>query len=56
MVQAMGAIFIIYSSATKAKSIFPACTVVDDIVAYNARSIGLKPLIKTHPLYEVFQS
>jgi tetrahydromethanopterin S-methyltransferase subunit H len=56
LAQAMGADFIIYGSVVKAQTIFPACAVVDAIVAYTARTIGLKPLTKTHPLYTLFQS
>lgn len=56
LAQAMGANFLIYGSVAKAKTIFPACAMVDAIVAYTARTVGLKPLTKTHPLYRLFQS
>lgn len=54
LAQAMGADFLIYGSVAKAKNIFPACAMVDAIVAYNARTRGLKPLTKIHPLYKIF--
>jgi tetrahydromethanopterin S-methyltransferase subunit H len=52
--QCMGANFIIYGSLAKAKEIFPVCAMVDALIAYNARSFGIKPITKNHPLYKVF--
>lgn len=52
--QAMGADFMIYGSIAKARDIFPACAMGDAMVAYNARTLGLKPLIRNHPLYRIF--
>ena len=52
--QAMGADFIIYGSIAKARDIFPACAMADAMVAYNARTLGLRPLTKNHPLYRIF--
>ncbi len=54
LAQAMGANFIIYGSTAKAKNIFPVCAMVDAIIAYNARTSGIKPLTKNHPLYRIF--
>ncbi|MEM3546054.1 MAG: tetrahydromethanopterin S-methyltransferase subunit H [Candidatus Bathyarchaeia archaeon] len=53
LAQTMGANFIIYGSIAKAKHIFPICAMIDAIVAYHARSIGIKPLVKNHPLYRM---
>ena len=54
LAQAMGANFIVYGSIVKAKHIFPICAVIDAIIAYHARSLGIKPLVKNHPLYSIF--
>jgi len=54
LVQAMGADFIIYGSAAKARNVFPVCAMIDAIIAYNARTYGIKPLVKNHPLYKIF--
>ena len=54
LVQAMGADYIIYGSAAKAKNIFPVCAMIDAIIAYNARNYGIKPMTKNHPLYKIF--
>jgi tetrahydromethanopterin S-methyltransferase subunit H len=54
LAQAMGANFIVYGSIAKAKHIFPICAVIDAIIAYHARSLGIKPLVKNHPLYSIF--
>jgi len=53
LVQAMGADFIIYGSVAKARNIFPVCAMVDAVIAYNARSYGVRPLTKRHPLYKI---
>ena len=52
--QTMGADFIIYGSAAKARNVFPVCAMIDAIIAYNARSYGIRPLTKKHPLYKIF--
>lgn len=52
--QVMGADFIIYGSVAKASDIFPACAMIDAIIAYNARNYGTKPLTERHPLYRIF--
>jgi len=54
LAQAMGADFIIYGSAAKARNIFPVCAMIDAIIAYNARIYGIRPLTKNHPLYKIF--
>jgi len=54
LAQVMGADYIIYGSASKARNIFPVCAMVDAIIAYNARSYGIRPLTKKHPLYKIF--
>lgn len=52
LAQTMGANFIIYGSLSKARHVFPACAMIDAIIAYHARIVGLKPLVKNHPLYK----
>jgi len=52
LAQTMGANFIIYGSISKAGHVFPACAMIDAIIAYHAKSIGIKPLVKRHPLYK----
>ena len=54
LAQCMGADFIIYGSVAKARDIFPACAMIDAIVAYNARNYGVRPLSEIHPLSRVF--
>lgn len=54
LAQSMGSDFIIYGSVTKARDIFPVCAMIDAIIAYNARTFGIKPLTKSHPLYKIF--
>ncbi|MBS7633280.1 tetrahydromethanopterin S-methyltransferase subunit H [Candidatus Bathyarchaeota archaeon] len=54
LVQTMGANFIIYGSIARAKEIFPACAMIDAIIAYDARNRGIRPLTKKHPLYKIF--
>jgi len=53
LVQSMGADFVIYGSLAKAKDIFPVCAMIDAIIAYNARTLGIRPLIKDHPIYKM---
>jgi tetrahydromethanopterin S-methyltransferase subunit H len=54
LAQSMGADFIIYGSLSKAKDIFPVCSMNDAIIAYNAKNFKVKPLTKKHPLYKIF--
>jgi tetrahydromethanopterin S-methyltransferase subunit H len=54
LVQAMGADFIIYGSAAKARDIFPVCAMIDAVIAYNARNSGISPLTKNQPLNRIF--
>jgi tetrahydromethanopterin S-methyltransferase subunit H len=54
LAQTMGADYIIYGSVAKAKGIFPACAMIDAIIAYHARDYRIKPISKKHPLYRVF--
>lgn len=53
-IQAAGSDFIIYGSLAKARTIFPVCAMVDAILAYNARSLGVRTLTREHPLYKIF--
>lgn len=54
LIQAAGADFIIYGSIGKAPHVFPACALIDAMIAYTARFKGVRPLTKKHPLYRVF--
>jgi tetrahydromethanopterin S-methyltransferase subunit H len=54
LAQTMGADYIIYGSTAKAENIFPACAMMDAIIAYHARGYRIKPLSKKHPLYRIF--
>jgi tetrahydromethanopterin S-methyltransferase subunit H len=54
LVQCMGGDFIIYGSAAKASDVFPACAMIDAVVAYNAREYGIRPLTKIHPISTIF--
>jgi tetrahydromethanopterin S-methyltransferase subunit H len=44
----MGANVLIYGSVARVQTIFPACAMVDAIVAYTARTVGLNSRIKTY--------
>ncbi|MEM2350123.1 MAG: tetrahydromethanopterin S-methyltransferase subunit H [Candidatus Bathyarchaeia archaeon] len=55
LTQLRGANFIIYGSIAKAKYVFPACAMIDAIIAYYARSLGIRPLTKNHPLDKMFR-
>jgi tetrahydromethanopterin S-methyltransferase subunit H len=54
LVQTMGANFVIYGSIAKAREVFPVCAMADAAIAYNARSLGMRPLTSGHPLYRIF--
>ena len=55
LAQSMGADFIIYGSMAKAETIFPACALIDSMIAYNGRNYGVRPLVRDHPLYKIFK-
>jgi tetrahydromethanopterin S-methyltransferase subunit H len=53
--QCWGADFLIYGPIKQAKNMIPACAINDAIIAYYAmKRFGIKPLVKSHPLYRVF--
>jgi tetrahydromethanopterin S-methyltransferase subunit H len=52
--QVMGADFIIYGSIARARDVFPMSAMTDAVLAYNARALGIKPLVKNHPLHKIF--
>jgi len=54
LTQTVGANFIIYGSIAKAKYIFPYMRDDCAIIAYHARSLGIKPLVKNYPLHLMF--
>lgn len=50
----MGANFVLYGMIRYAELVFPACALVDAMIAYNARNFGIRPKTKDHPLYKIF--
>lgn len=52
--QMMGADFIIYGPIAYARWAYPACATADAMIAYAARNYGVRPRVKTHPLYRIF--
>jgi len=53
--QLSGANFLIYGPLKQAKNMIPACAMNDAIIAYHAsRLLGIKPLVKSHPIYKIF--
>lgn len=53
--QCWGADFLIYGPIKQARNMIPACAINDAIIAYYAmKRFGIKPLVKSHPLYRVF--
>ena len=55
LAQAMGADFLIYGSLAKARNIFPACAMIDAVLAYTARIQGRLQIRTKHPFYKIFQ-
>ena len=51
-VQAAGANFIIYGSIRKAPRVFPVCALIDSMIAYSRRREGIRPLVRSHPIYK----
>ncbi len=52
--QCSGADFLIYGPIKQVKSMIPATAINDAIIAYFAqRQWGIKPMVKTHPLYKI---
>ncbi|MEM2926562.1 MAG: hypothetical protein QW220_02660 [Candidatus Bathyarchaeia archaeon] len=51
--QCRGANFLIYGLIERAKDIFPSCALTDAIIAYSMAAIGVKPLTRNHPLYNI---
>jgi len=50
-----GANFLIYGPIKQAKNLIPASAMNDAIIAYHSmRRLGIKPLMKNHPLYKIF--
>ncbi|MFQ6068712.1 MAG: hypothetical protein ACE5KD_04120 [Candidatus Bathyarchaeia archaeon] len=53
--QCWGADFLIYGPIKQAKNMISSCAINDAIIAYHAmKHFGIKPLIKSHPLYKIF--
>ena len=49
----MGADFIIYGPIRNASWVYPACAAIDAMIAYHARTLGITPKTKNHPLYKI---
>ncbi|MEM2466613.1 MAG: tetrahydromethanopterin S-methyltransferase subunit H [Candidatus Bathyarchaeia archaeon] len=47
-----GADFIIYGPMKNAKWVYPICAVINAIIAYHAKTLGITPKTKNHPLYK----
>ncbi len=52
--QVMGADFILYGPIKNSEIVFPVCAMTDAMIAYNARSHGIRPKVKEHPLRKIF--
>jgi len=53
--QLSGANFLIYGPIKQAKNVVPTCAMNDATIAYYAsRRLGIKPLVKSHPIYKIF--
>ncbi len=50
----MYANFILYGPIRYAETVYPACAMVDAIVAYTARRLGTRPQVRNHPLFKIF--
>jgi tetrahydromethanopterin S-methyltransferase subunit H len=46
--------FVLYGPVEASEYVFPACAMVDAIIAYSMREHGIRPLTKEHPLYKIF--
>ncbi len=50
----MGGDFILYGPMAFAERVFPVYAMIDSIIAYHARRLGIQTKSKTHPLYMIF--
>ena len=50
----MGADFIIYGPIKNASWVYPACAAINAMIAYYARTLGITPKTRNHPLYKIF--
>ncbi len=50
-----GADFILYGPIKYAEIVFPACAMIDAIIAYTNRFRGIRPSGRNHPLYKIFK-
>jgi tetrahydromethanopterin S-methyltransferase subunit H len=53
IMQYSGANYLIIGPIRGAKRVFKVCAMTDAMIAYTAMSKGIKPLIKTHPIYKI---
>jgi len=54
IMQFSGANYVVIGPIRGAKRIFKTCAMTDAMIAYAAMAGGIKPLIKTHPIYKIF--
>jgi tetrahydromethanopterin S-methyltransferase subunit H len=52
--QLRGASFVFYGPIEGSEVVFPACAMTDALIAYNARRLGVRPKIDTHPISKIF--
>lgn len=51
----MGGDFILYGPMAFAERVFPVYAMIDSIIAYHARRLGIQTKTKVHPLYMIFR-
>jgi tetrahydromethanopterin S-methyltransferase subunit H len=56
MTRLQGADFILYGPLRLAPWVYPACAVIDAMMAYAGRFSGIKAATKNHPLYTIFKN
>jgi len=54
IMQFSGANYVVIGPIRGATRIFKTCAMTDAMIAYAALARGMKPLIKTHPIYKIF--
>jgi tetrahydromethanopterin S-methyltransferase subunit H len=50
----VGANFVFYGPIRNAPWAFAACAAMDSMIAAGGRSLGIRPVSRTHPLYRIF--
>ena len=54
VIQLNGGDFILYGPITEARRVFPACALVDALIAYTNKRYGVNPRVKDHPFYKIW--